>query len=135
MNIELLEQIKEQITKEPGKFNMESFVCDSSFCIGGWAVFLDSKNKDIPFRMPSFCGQTWEEAAAKALDISFDTLEQWSEGAFSDADRLFYTTNWPQPFRGIHHELIIGSETRYDLSSKLAENACKRIDHFIATGE
>jgi len=117
MNIKLLKQIRKQILKEPKQFYMGEWFttvtethipnCGTAACIGGWAIALAKKVNP-----------------AQAHDIFLrNTMlpEELLELECDEAERLFYTGNWPQEFTG-------GSTPAIK-----AKKAAARIDHFIKT--
>jgi len=141
MNTRLLRKIEKHITDEPEKFDMADWIgsdytktrphCGTTCCIGGWAAvetgwrvvsrkdiwgyfehyFVDPNNKEFaPL-------SAMMSAARKALNINE-----------KEADRLFYSDNWPSPFQEVEDNI---RSTKKDK----AKNAVARIEHFIETGE
>lgn len=136
MNVKLFREIQNAIRQEPDRFDMSDWVnghqtdgsgnfCGTAACIAGFACVLEA-NREKPARSfkdrvlaviglatPAFMVQ-WEVRARELLDIDLP-----------QANRLFYTSNWPEPFRAEY----------YDGQTKecRAKAASKRIDHFIKT--
>lgn len=107
MNVKLLNEIKERITREPETLNMSVWHCDTAHCIAGWAqVLVFPRNDDL---------MTVERDARRALR----TRSRVS------AFRLFHLRNWPLRFNKayLHAESPKGR----------AHVTCQRIDHFIKT--
>ena len=130
MNIEMFKKVKEQILAEPENFIMEVFHCDTAFCIAGWACIIDRKEThDIDFCC-SFYG-SWESNGASILEISCEYDNPDLQHKESQTNRLFYLSGWPEQFYKQYEE--IDRLNAEDKRQKLAEIACARIDHFIAT--
>jgi hypothetical protein len=106
MNTELLLIVKKKILAHPDKFNMNEW-CGTSKCIAGWAVSLSGKK----MRRSNGTGEEYLPNKKKAASLLGITLDQ--------ADRLFFICNWPDAF--------------FYMDGEEAENAAKRIDHFILT--
>lgn len=115
INTRLLRRIQKQILKEPRRFLMHRWFCDTAACIGGWAIALDKNFKlakagvlDAQSRRPT------SERAAQALGLRR-----------AIAERLFYVDEWPSPFREQYDDAL-GRAGR-------ARVAARRIEHFIKT--
>lgn len=99
--------------------------CGTVGCIAGWGIILDSRKPKSKFKtlIPSirrsvaFCGNAIDRRAADVFGIP---LHQ--------ATALFYSSNWPIEFRRKMENLNTGTKA-------YARVVCRRIDHFIATGE
>lgn len=104
MNILLLEQVKQQILKEPHRYNQAVFICNTAHCIGGWAAILSgwdfAEHGDI------------QAYAQKVLELT----DKQAENLFLDCPPQFNKI-WISGFPA-------------EAKAKLA---CERIDHFIAT--
>lgn len=103
LNIELLTKIKEQILREPERFDMSCFFdeeddpfppftddgsyCGTSACIGGWAIFLSDKKLNSP-------GEHMDDKAQALL--GFPKRELTS---------LFYANCWPEDLRDEYYSL------------------------------
>jgi hypothetical protein len=130
MNIDLLQQIKSRILAEPDAFRMDYWSCGTAHCIGGWACVLsgyEMQDTDSGIRGARLTnGFGTMTTAGDLLGLSFEDTDGWETP--SEAERLFFTENWPQDF-----------EDRYDAAeavedrAELAKIAAERIDHFIAT--
>ncbi len=108
MNKELLYQIIDVIAKEPKTFDMSTWGCGTTACIGGWALRLThstwlSVHEDIHLM------------ARRVLELSDD-----------EARRLFYTKHWPESFKRDYVLCYANPEKQTDV-------AIRRIRHFIAT--
>lgn len=105
MNIELLEKVKTQILAEPRGFDMHKWVgldgehetilgepCGTVCCIAGWAATLSGFSVAYLNAMLDDAGRDEEPVfsiARAVLQIDH-----------SDANSLFYSGSWPQPFAG-----------------------------------
>ena len=129
MNVELLRKVQKHILEEPKRFDMSTFAewvmgskyaptCGTTACIAGWAVFL-GKNVTLSaetVRMTWTNALGFEDAARELLGIN--RLQ---------AEKLFYSFEWPQPYR-----------QRFDEARTFkgkAEAAADRIEHLIGTGQ
>lgn len=130
MNVELLLEVKKTILAEPKRLNMRKWLdvvrsgkgnpsCGTVACIAGWAMVLSSprrksfkKTANTVIDEQSFLGM--EIDAQEKLGITD-----------SQAQRLFYTDNWPMKFWQAY-EVASGPVEQ-------AQAAADRIDHFIKT--
>lgn len=104
MNSEPLLKVKEAILNNPEKFNMGSWKCGTTMCIGGWLAYLYPEQfKD---------DDSISKSAKSFIKLDYIT-------------RLFYVTRWPIKF----HTAFIYARTNI----AQAQIAADRIDHFIAT--
>lgn len=137
MNIQLLEQIKQQILAEPLQFNMYDFFrrhdneeyrkehrmpeipnCGTAACTAGWAIAI--VNNENPKQA---CERVLESQVSPsytaALHLGMD---------YHNAKMLFFTCNWPEPFQEDYRQAMVARDF-----PKCAQIACDRIDHFIKT--
>jgi hypothetical protein len=110
INIPLLLEVKEQILQHPDEFNMNIWLCDTTACIGGWALLLANK-KTGPKQYMDIWGKGIPE------DVLGLNLNQ--------SNILFYERFWP-------HEIRLAFENATTCQQR-AKIAAKRIDLFIAT--
>lgn len=115
----LLRRIKRKIEAEPRQFLMKEWFttkrgipnCGTAACIRGWGIALEQGKNPR-----AVDAATWPQPCALNL-LSLPAK-----------DRLFYTCYWPTgPMDAIAFDKL-PPKRRADL-------ACKRIDHFLRTGE
>lgn len=118
MNVELLRKVQERIKAEPHLFQMPKLFhetdCGTACCIWGWAMAIEGIASDNH----EFYSRT-TPTAERLFDISDDQVSP-----------LIQSDEWPQPFWS---EFIEAEEANDKIAQ--AEIACRRIDHFIKTGE
>lgn len=132
MNIALFEKIKEQITREPIRFDMGTYVdappehpCGCTACIGGWAIVL--KLEKDPEYLMKFC----DDAQKHKLDVNLQQMASDALGIpVGDTNTLFYADVWPEPFR---RDYMIATDC--GTIEDQARVACARIDHYIKNKE
>jgi hypothetical protein len=85
MNKPLLLKVADAIEANPQHFDMSLFTddCDTTACIAGWAVFLNSRYKNFK-KFLAENDYSIPTRAASALKLTDD-----------QASRLFYTEGWP----------------------------------------
>ena len=92
--------------------------CGTAACIAGWAITLAETKTKKPANGAKFYHEsesTAHELGIRALDLTH-----------KQADKLFYTQNWPRKFNVAYREAP---------SSKAAAQAVRdRIYHFMKTG-
>ena len=145
MNIKLLRQIQKYILAEPRRFQMVEWIlrrikgewylndrtrtfngdeeelprrippCNTASCIAGTAVLLGA-----PRQQTKLTGDQLRMLASKLLQLEDDMRVDYTQ---SPAGRLYFMRFWPGKFQTAARP---GTKA-------FAENACKRIDHFIAT--
>lgn len=86
--------------------------CGAPACIGGWAVLLFGTFKE------------WER-----YNYKIEIYAQHLLGLGSNGGLLFYTSQWPQPYRGRHAAAV-----RYGNPEMEAQVAAERIRYFVAEG-
>lgn len=131
MNIPLLLQIADRISKHPEKFRMESWVsdngmgtdhgidiaeCGTACCIAGWACALSGNAELLAEPIIVDEGLRILRAAEEALQIDYGV-----------SHKLVSAEWWPSPFNGEYKE----AKTQ----EAKAEVAVRRIHHLIATGQ
>lgn len=125
MNIRLLRRIQKVILEEPKRIRMGTWVtkhheipleqlpaCNTIACIAGWAVSLKEK------RLAEQLERIWldvEDRACEALELKTQS-----------ADKLFYSTRWPEKFQARLGRCKEGSRP-------YAKVVSDRIEHFITT--
>lgn len=135
MNVKLLKKIKQTILRRPKQFYMNMWFetdereyshCGTAACIAGWAYTIGGDHKKSKTFSPKVAMLTLTDrshignfgfGASKLREEATRLLEINDEQAL----RLFFTHMWPDQFRCADHLMTN------------AENAAKRIDHFIAT--
>jgi hypothetical protein len=115
MNIFLLLKVAEAILAEPWHFNMDSWDCGTTACIGGWACRLSG----MPYHETR---QLWHYTYPKKfLKLSGE-----------EAERLFFDENWPEQFR-FSFDNLRDIDGHIENHEKAVQIAVARIHHFIAT--
>jgi hypothetical protein len=115
LNVELLLKVKDQILREPSRFNMGYWgweSCGTTCCIAGLAHIIDCLDRGV---------EPWDpnepyfdpDDVAGALGI----------GEHEKQDRLFYATEWPGEFQMRYEE----AQTR----EERARVAADYIDHVV----
>lgn len=87
--------------------------CGTPACIGGWAVALFGNRKE------------WDETK--------HTMEIYARhllGLGGNSDLLFYTSQWPEPYKGMHAAAV-----RYGNHEMEAQVAAERIRYFVREGK
>ena len=127
MNVKLLKWISNQIEKEPESFEMAGVIstnsCGTACCIAGWALV-----KNFSKRMHSKIDPKRVTRSKEFNSIKFDWELKASvilELDVYQANRLFFTYNWPERFHSNYNNATTKQE--------IAEIAIERIRHFIAT--
>ena len=137
MNIDRLLRVKQRIVAEPDGFDMDEYVssCGTACCIGGHAAIdaglitlRTTPRADMP-------GLSYELTPTGALSVGGMVFGSGVNGVGvfadaldllpSEANRLFFTANWPKGFR-----------LPFDQAKTPAARAAiaaRRIDHFLAT--
>lgn len=137
MNVKLLRRIQRAIMAEPARMDMRRWAvsaesilcpgfkapppCGTVGCIAGWGLLLTKgkRNKFLEIAK-KFKRRTNFGIETEAGNLFGITEEQ--------RQRLFHTESWPQPFRDRQSHLNEGTLA-------YARVVCRRIDHFIETGE
>jgi hypothetical protein len=127
MNIELLKEIRKNILKFPGQFNMLTYFastdsvgdaatgCGTAACIAGWAIYLNKKKKK-------------EDTTLESAVIPFDFVHDKAQRLLGIKNtKLFFDDRWPKPF--------CDDYMRADNKRDAARIAAKAIDDFIKTNE
>lgn len=133
MNVELLKKVRDYIVKHPNRFVMDAYLftpensgikngfeaddgefinfdkCGTAACIAGWTCLI--KEEEVVKISGNF---PFHGAGRDHLELTED-----------QAGRLFYTDDWPEPYRGNYQDA--------DDQSARSRIAAARIDHFIAT--
>ncbi len=90
------------MTGNPVAFDMSQWeggneACGTVHCIAGWAASLWRENPGLFVETVKVNSDEWDRDSAVARVVLDLDMEQ--------ADRLFYTNGWPQPFKSAHREL------------------------------
>lgn len=131
MNIPLLRRVQQQILDEPASFQMEHWFrrqdCGTACCIAGTGIAMVEGTREFKrlvasVRFPA----TGEFLGGFANSVICDRGARVFEISHDAADRLFYSSHWPQPF--------MDDWNKHYADAKVgAEVASARIDFFIAT--
>ena len=112
MNIELLLKVKEQILKDPERYNQDIYghgSCSSAHCIAGWAIVLGKKK--------------WPDQIAHVWNLAHKVL---SLRGRQDSKLFSVGGDWPKKFASAY--------LKAKTPKGRARVAARRIDHFIKTG-
>jgi hypothetical protein len=135
MNIEKLEALKERIKRESMHFDMSLWfknhstlanklidpACGTAACLAGHACLNEGYLHD-PY------GYTCNVLVNGAPKSAEATARHILGLTHTEGDRLFFTSSWPFRFRTRYKEMRDQKNFR-----GMAQAACDRIDHFIAT--
>jgi hypothetical protein len=90
MNKKLLLRVADEIEKHPEHFDMDAYFmksCNTTACIGGWAIFLAQKQTNLVEYAKTRPSSGLHKEAAEVLKLTPDQLE-----------RLFYIHHWKRSF-------------------------------------
>lgn len=124
INTELLIRIKDRLLAEPENFEMQSWHCGSTHCIGGWAQVIAGTpvSADVPSDSSALGLTGYKECPGELLNLDED-----------QASRLFLLYAWPSQFCDPILDECRNDVMNPDWRKHLARISADRIDHFIAT--
>ena len=139
MNVELLRRVEQHILEEPRRLHMEGWYysiedrepysseppCGTAACIAGWAQLLEAgwAPGELAYDVVGD-DSTAHDRGQEALDLDD-----------AEAEALFYTSNWPEPFWSLYRNA--GGKDMDELARQriLAAITVARIEHFILESE
>lgn len=134
---------------DKAKNNPNDHWCGTTGCIAGWAMVLSPQVKLDKFgNIKTLTGELREKVLETMTqkswcrDATKEQIEGWIDAADAEtgqvlldlsddeAQRLFYTENWPAKFEDAYNQAA-----REGSGCGMVKATVARIDHFIETGE
>ncbi len=144
MNTKLLRKIQKAIIKYPDQFDMSNWFekkkgigrCGTSACLAGWAVTIKNRSQNplkVALELFPRDAYRFNIESAPYLGGRFNSeMEnlgmEYLEISKREAERLFFTTCWPQKYESVYLNAIRAKHYK-----KAARIAFNRINHFIKT--
>lgn len=156
LNIPLLLAVKEQILKEPRRFDMcwfqmslfsisprwqtgaPSVVCNTTFCIGGWAIWLENGLDLLEYNRLDMVEHAFDNAARTYSERRIDSGDGGEVYATKllglPNDDLLFAPRWPLGFKLAYYNSLQqpGMNVKEDVAG-LARIGADIIDYAIAT--
>lgn len=153
MNVPLLRKVQEQVRNEPLSFMMQDWgrkntyqpgdgtvekakanACGTTACIGGWATILKNPSFLKPFKEDS----SKHNDFLILMDSAEDKAQRYLGLSDEQAHKLFFTCEWPEPFRSDFNIAQEASDVAHNVrefrkaQKQMAKIASDYIDAYVA---